>query len=62
MPSLGHNPNEAEYFQRTAAHRRALVRHWPWVLAALVAAIAIGVASPDRSKPASAPVAAPPVK
>jgi hypothetical protein len=31
--------------------RRELSRHWPVVLLAFAVAIAIGVTSPDRSKP-----------
>ena len=55
MTLRGHSSNEAWYFQLMAAHRRGLVRHWPLVLVAFAAAVAIGVASPDRSTPRTAP-------
>ena len=55
MTPRGHGSNETWYFQRMAAHRRGLVRHWPLVLVAFGAAVAIGVASPDRSTPHTAP-------
>ncbi len=51
MTPRGHSSNETWYFQLMAAHRRALVRRWPLVLAAFGAAVAVGVASPDRSTP-----------
>jgi hypothetical protein len=49
MTPHGHSSNEAWYFQLMAAHRRGWVRHWPLVLLAFGVAVAIGLASPDRS-------------
>jgi hypothetical protein len=49
------NANEAWYRRRMAEHRQGLARHWPLVLVALGVAIAIGVVSPDRSRPDRAP-------
>lgn len=54
MASRGHSSSEAWYFRLMAAHRRGLVRHWPLVLLAFGVAVAIGVASPDRSAPHTA--------
>ena len=54
MTPRGHGSNEAWYFRLMAAHRQGLVRHWPLVLVAFVAAVAIGLASPDRSTPQTA--------
>ena len=45
------DPSAAHYVRMMASHRRELGRHWPVVLIALGVAIAIGLASPDRSKP-----------
>ena len=54
MTPRGHGSNEAWYFRLMAAHRRGLVRHWPLVLVAFAAAVAIGLASPDRIAPHTA--------
>jgi hypothetical protein len=59
MTRQGHSPTETWYMSRMAAHRRGLVRHWPFVLAALAAAVVIGVLSPDRSRSSPAPSPAP---
>jgi hypothetical protein len=50
MTPRSHSPTEAWYQRRMAEHRRGLMRHWPFVLAALVLAVVIGLLSPDRSK------------
>jgi hypothetical protein len=55
MTPRGHSSNEDWYFRLMAAHRRGLVRHWPLVLVAFGAAVAIGLASDDRSAPHTAP-------
>ncbi len=47
------------YFRLMADRRRAYVRHWPWVLVALAAAITIGLLSPDRTQPGPASEGAP---
>jgi hypothetical protein len=44
------DPGAAHYVRMISAHRREVGRHWPLVLIALGIVIAIGVASPDRSK------------
>ncbi|HLZ74914.1 hypothetical protein [Phenylobacterium sp.] len=59
MTRQGHSPVEAWYMRRMAAHRRGLVRHWPFVLVALAVAVVIGVLSPDRSKSSPPPPPAP---
>ena len=61
MTRQGHSPTEAWYMRRMAAHRRGLVRHWPFVLLALAIAVVIGLLSPDRSKPHAAAAPAPAV-
>jgi hypothetical protein len=45
------DPSAARYVRMMTDHRRELVRQWPLVLVAFGVAIAIGVASPDRSEP-----------
>jgi hypothetical protein len=56
-----HSPTEVWYRRRMAEHRRGLVRHWPWVFAALGVAVVIGLVSPDRSKPHAPQASAPAV-
>jgi hypothetical protein len=41
----------APHVRMMTERRRELTRHWPVVLLAFAVAIAIGVTSPDRSKP-----------
>jgi hypothetical protein len=59
MTSQGHDPTEAWYIRRMAAHRRGLTRYWPLVLVAFAAAVVIGLLSPDRSRPPASPSPAP---